>query len=58
MAELYALEALLRAPHLHCQHAWTKEEYVPHLDHHTQSDHVYCVAPEGSGYLIKSGGLG
>lgn len=58
IAELYALEALMRDPALTSQHAWTKEEYVPNLDNRTESSHVYCIAQESDGYLIKSGGLG
>lgn len=58
MAELYALEALLVDPTLQSQHAWTQEHYTPHLEQGTQSSHVYCLAQESNGYLIKSGGLG
>lgn len=57
MAELLAISAFLDAPSLTSVQAWTQERYTRKLEQQIETEDVYCIAEETSGYLIKSGGL-
>lgn len=57
MAELLALEAFAADSSLHRIRTWTKERYVSVKDTIKTSNQIYCVAPEQSGWLVKSAGI-
>lgn len=57
MAELLAFEAFTANSRLHHIRTWTKERYVSDLETLEKSDQTYCIAPEQTGWLVKSAGV-